>query len=284
MKHIGIRYTLIIGILLVLFANFVACGAKLYQVSLGEDIDNQRTLPSAATDPTSETYGIHAINGWNALPVEYRVDYKMNPQQVTCIQNAMHSWEQAVGKTLFNYGGLHEGVTGDSFPDLYSSLDDEINGEYLRGDWAKTGKPPVVLATTIWDNFENNANVISKADMHFNANYYILGNALFLSSSATQEVVDMESLALHELGHFLGLNHITPDVDANSVMNPTLLIGEGMTYRKLSQGDVERIQRIYGCTDAACNIKELMQKIEFGQTTAANDGAAGQPVSSQETH
>jgi len=75
-------------------------------------------------------------------------------------------------------------------------------------------------------------------------------------------VVDMESLALHELGHLLGLGHIPAAVDPYSIMNPSLLIGEGLANRRVSRGDIERIQKIYGCVGKACNIDELFMSME----------------------
>ena len=152
-------------------------------------------------------------------------------------------------------------TNGDSFTDLYSSLTDDINGQYLDDDWNKTKKPTYVLATTIWNNGPD-YSLITKADIRFNNEHYIIGNSLTNSASDTKEVVDMQSLALHELGHFLGLAHIDTDVDSLSIMNPSLFIGEGLTSRRLSRGDIERIQLVYGCEGKACDIEKLMAESE----------------------
>jgi hypothetical protein len=61
----------------------------------------------------------------------------------------------------------------------------------------------------------------------------------------------MESLALHEVGHLLGLSHISEQDDKYSVMNPSLFIGEGMMTRRLSESDIDRIRSIYGVGDAS---------------------------------
>jgi hypothetical protein len=45
-------------------------------------------------------------------------------------------------------------------------------------------------------------------------------------------------------------------------MNPALFIGEGLTSRKLSKNDIERIQLIYGCNRQACDVDALMKEQE----------------------
>ncbi|MBC7660187.1 MAG: matrixin family metalloprotease [Chitinophagaceae bacterium] len=239
-----------------IFSSFVACGTGLYKVSVKEDFNTSKAAAAmpAMVDKTSNLYGIHAPQGWNnKLPIPFRFDPNLDENQKIQLMAAMKRWEWAVGKTLFSYDGLHKGVTGDSFKDLYSSLSDNVNGNYLDANWEKTQKPEYVLATTIWSNGVD-YSTITKADLRFNEEYYVIGDSLEVKAKGKKEVVDMQSLALHELGHFLGLAHVEEDVDSLSIMNPTLFIGEGLTTRKFAKSDIERIQTIYGCHGDACNI------------------------------
>ena len=82
-----------------------------------------------------------------------------------------------------------------------------------------------------------------------------------MASTPEKEVVDMESLALHELGHLLGLAHVPEETDAYSIMNPTLYIGEGLANRKY-RNDIELIQRIYGCENEAYDVDDLYSQLE----------------------
>ena len=139
-----------------------------------------------------------------------------------------------------------------------------MNGHYLDEDWGKTGKPEVVLATTIWENEGGGLAAIRTADIRFNSAFYVFGDSLTLQydDAVGKEVVDMESLALHELGHLLGLSHIDEDVDMYSTMNPSLLIGTGLVSRGVSKGDIQRLQKIYGCQGDACDLSKVIAQLQ----------------------
>ena len=257
------KYLLGAGALMFSFVNFVACGSQLYQVSVKEDLDSQRvsTANPDYADPESTVYGIHATSGWPNLPIRFKLGTEMREDQKQELLAAMQKWEWATGKDLFSYEGTHSQTSGDSFVDLFSSLSDEINGHYIDMDWDKTSKPTYVLATTIWNNTSSYSE-IATADIRFNSQHYVIGDSLIVESETDRQVVDMQSLAIHELGHLLGLAHVSEDVDPISVMNPSLFIGEGLTSRKLSRSDIERIHTIYGCEGSACDIDSLIEQQE----------------------
>ena len=277
--NVGVRYGFAVGCVAFIFGNFIACGAQMYKVSMEDDHDKGR-VSAESKDPNSPTFGLHSPRGWMNLPIEFKVGQHMDPQQKAGLLAAMKTWELATGKTLFKAVGVHENVDGDSFSDLYSSLKDAVNGYYLDANWKKTGKPDVVLATAIWNNSAQDSAAISAADIRFNVQDYVLGNSLTLkgvyveATGQYKDPVDMQTLALHELGHLLGLSHVSSDDDAVSIMNPYVYIGEGLTNRHISAGDIERIQRIYGCTGAACNVDDTLDAIlEFTKSNPAQTAA-----------
>jgi hypothetical protein len=240
-------YLAVVGLTATTLGGYVACGAQTYRVRVDDDLGS----PSAASRSSSSNLtGVHSSKGWvSRLPIHFKSAASMTPEMVYQLQSAMKTWELAVGKDLFAYDGT-EAREGNSFPELYAPLSDVVNGHYLDLTWAaSTRKPKSVLATCIWENDAKDARYISKADIRYNSESYVFGDTLTEYSQGERIIVDMESLALHELGHLLGLSHISTDEDRYSVMNPALFIGEGMITRKLSRGDLERIRSIYGTGD-----------------------------------
>jgi hypothetical protein len=211
-------------------------------------------LQANSDDPTSPEFGLHAPKGWAELPIPYKIDTNMTVTQLQALRAAITTWETAVGRRLFDFGGKHSGVTGDSFPDLFSSLRDGLNGHYNDANWKKTGKTEVILATTIWNNPGNTYYSIDAADIRYNSEVYYISDALQDKPVDQREIVDMQSLATHELGHLLGLAHVEEDHDPSSIMNPSIFIGQGIATRSLSLGDIQRIQKIYGCQGSSCDV------------------------------
>ncbi len=262
MKSTIIRYLVIVWGVAIAAANFIACGTQMYQVSIHKDVDDKHVAKDNpdVNNPNSTLYGIHAVSGWRELPIRYRFGPELSLEQRKHLRAAMSIWEAAVGRQLFVFVGVHKDTTGDSFKDLYSSLDDNINGYYMDENWAKTQKPDEVLATTIWSKDPKSA-AIATADIRYNMHDYIIGDSLLREATDTKEVVDMQSVSLHELGHMLGLAHVDPSVDKYSIMNPTIFIGHGLTSRELSKGDLERIQTIYGCQNDSCDADKTLKNI-----------------------
>lgn len=250
------RYLFWISLIYFSFFGFVSCGEQIYTVSLEHDHSDAH-IALDAYDRQSKYFGIHAPGGWTELPIRFEVDQTLDEEQIQGILAAMELWETALGKQIFEFEGLDSAI-GNDFKDLYSSLDDDTNSFYSDLDWQKNNKSESVLATTIWDLDPKYRTYIQKADIHFNTEHYLIGDSLTLELSPTdhREIVDMQTLALHELGHFLGLTHISKQDDPNSIMNASIYIGQGLTNRCLSYGDIKRIQQIYGCEGEICDLRE----------------------------
>lgn len=253
-RNIVLAYVLGTSAFSTLMGGFVACGAQNYRISVhgetAETVDRPNTGTSGSNLSAGNLPGVHSASGWKrSLPIKFMTSSEIDSEVVKQLQAAMKSWEDAVGKNLFQYDGT-EGRKGADFRQLYEPLTDAINGNYFDANWFKaTGKSNSVLATTIWENNSSDKSSIMKADIRYNAEYYIFGNSLEEFSEGKRTIVDMESLALHELGHLLGLAHVKEDEDRFSVMNPSLFIGEGMITRRLSRGDIVRIRSVYGVGD-----------------------------------
>jgi Matrixin len=269
-------YVALISLVSTTLGGYVACGAQKYRVpvhgSEPDSVSNQQVGSSSAasnigsslnsgTSQEVNILGVHSRRGWAAnLPIRFKTSSEIPQQVVNELKKAMEIWEKATGLKLFSYDGV-ETKKGSSFKQLYEPLTDKVNSHYFDFDWGNaTGKSKTVLATTIWENDPQDNQSILKGDIRYNAESYIFGDAIKESSDARRTIVDMQSLALHEVGHLLGLTHVTVKEDRYSVMNPSLFIGEGMMTRRVSGGDIERIRTIYGGGDVS--LAEALEKAD----------------------
>jgi Matrixin/Repeat of unknown function (DUF5648) len=98
--------------------------------------------------------------------------------------------------------------------------------------WSPIG-PPNQWAVTGWSS-NSSTNKFIDADIQFWEN-------MAWSTAPAAGTGDIESIALHELGHYLGLPHSS---GANDVMQPG--IPAGVARRALSAADIVALQNLYG--------------------------------------
>jgi hypothetical protein len=145
------------------------------------------------------------------------------------IQRAINTWNMAGANFSFRRvvkgGGLTIGTTE---PDKRN---------IIRWSPGPPAAIPNALAATSSSN--DSSNNFTDADIQ----YFENGT---WSTNPNNQQNDVESVALHELGHFLGAVHSTTPGD---VMFPT--IGPGVQRRVLAAGDVAQIQGLYGARRVA---------------------------------
>jgi hypothetical protein len=176
-----------------------------------------------------------------------------NSNLISYIQSAVNTWNSAIGRTILQLRTGTVTKTGNDFSSLFLPNNEPFNAMYYDqisggiGGWVNnTGKPSSTIAATIY-NFKK--NVISKANIRFNRDKYYFGNTATDNTFSGLDVADMQSIALHELGHFLGLGHVASE--RNSVMYPTIDVGLNNPPTRKSRiidpscNDIERIRTIY---------------------------------------
>ncbi|MFS8029528.1 putative matrilysin [Helianthus anomalus] len=77
--------------------------------------------------------------------------------------------------------------------------------------------------------------------LHLDSDETWIVDDVFGSGSGSDTAMDLESVAVHEIGHLLGLGHSSVE---NAIMFPT--IASGMRKIELDRDDVEGIQELYG--------------------------------------
>ena len=261
---------LVAALIVSLFASFVAtlsaCGSGEVSKTSNRTSPPSSGLPSSLQSTPVINKG---LTHWPYLPIPMLIDAGMNAQESSAIRAAMATWEWATGLTLFRYDGPGT-IIDRSVAGFKGVLAAGHNGAYILDDWSATGKPRQVLATTEYDTAGVDGLSLQHANIFFNRRDY----QWIDSMSLTTAVSDTETVALHELGHFLGLTHVASGVDPDSIMNPAISVGRGLSHRRLDRGDIERIQAIYGCAGLACDIGALLATRPFN---ALGSGRASNP-------
>lgn len=144
------------------------------------------------------------------------------------------SWETAASNTnFFNFGT----TTNKDYAHLDSFYDSEM-GVYKSSHWFSEVSA-TALAITQYFGYRSGAYInLVHADI-------ILNDSGLFAFSTTQPTpaghYDLPSIAVHELGHFLGLSH---NLSESSVMRPSL--ASGSTNRTLTSADNRDIRNRYG--------------------------------------
>jgi len=191
------------------------------QALSGEELD----VPlSVITSPYSYS-GLH----WPHPPPPI-VNYRINENSADCtgegaaVQTAASTWNAAGALFSFSYAGTTAATT-------YSQ---NFVNEIL---WSNLGSGGTVALTHTWYYTSNNH--IVECDMEFNT-YYTWSTATVPPSGR----YDVQTIALHEFGHFLCLDDLYSPADSEKVMYGYGFTGT--TKRALHADDIAGIRYIYG--------------------------------------
>lgn len=194
----------------------------------------------------SQTASNQSLKSWNMtdFPLTVYVPVEMNAYRVS-IENSASTWEAAFGRKVFNfvfdnnaYPNTQWTGTCQSMQDSYFGLFKNLNWN-IANDCSSNSNGFVDNQVLAFTGTKTQGKIIH-ADVLFNFRYFNFGDVETVSDS---QLVDFESVLTHELGHFLGLNHVETVTDASSIMNPT--IKKGQSKRYLSNGDVARLRQLY---------------------------------------
>lgn len=225
--------------------SLVGCGAG-QQSHISDD-------PKAETsDAVADLNGVHSPHGWTDS-ISFYVSADANDEVVSAAEKAAKTWNEAVGFDLLVFEGRGD---GEQMSDLYSPLTDKKTVIYFDHEWThntidpntNNAKPRSTLATTVWENGVSDVQSIVRGDIILNAEAYAFIDALGPQApvlDSSHESADAESVILHEMGHLLGLDHVSSSVDGESVMHAETFVGYGIAHRDLSHGDIQRIRGIY---------------------------------------
>ena len=173
---------------------------------------------------------------WPSFPIPVYVESSFTKSDAGAITAAMATWERALGHKVF----LLVGEEGRSQPGV-----NVISQDSDQAGFAVGGITSYAYTDTRYNGPDGN---ISSASIHFNSSFFNWKDTMALTDYRPEG--DTQSVALHELGHFLGLGHISAAEEPDSVMNPKISGRDGYAKRRLSLLDIERVAKLYGAPAA----------------------------------
>lgn len=177
----------------------------------------------------------------SSIPVSYWVN--ASSDRNAHIQAAANSWSSAGANFSFNYRGTHARSGGASMNNRNEVMWNDLNTNNA------------LAVATIWTS----NNTILEADMTFNTR--------FSWSTDGWYGYDVQTVALHEFGHWVGLDH-TP------LYESIMYYRNKGTQRYLHSSDIAGIRHIYSTTTATVTNDNFSSRIAIsgtnGQATGSN--------------
>lgn len=126
-----------------------------------------------------------------SLPVKIDLDPSFPQEYEGALKSAALKWENVLNRTLF----LFTRASQKSIP-----AKDNRNVLYWLNPWTETDKNLQAMSALSWSK-----NQMVEADIKVDAQYY----SYYVSTPVSAMDIHLESLFVHELGHVLGLKHVS---------------------------------------------------------------------------
>jgi hypothetical protein len=160
---------------------------------IGPPDEAQNKLATASQDDcgfVQNSYG-QRVSWKKNLPLRIYLDPSFPAIYEPSLREAAQKWEAVVGRTLF----VFERLTATTAPNK-----DGRNIAYLANPWPGGNSQLQAVSNLNWYG-----NQMIEADLLVNSQDY----SFYVDDPATTHDVHMTSLLVHELGHFLGLKHVS---------------------------------------------------------------------------
>lgn len=204
----------------------------------------------------------YIFGGWTAgrLPLQVSISSDFTSTERDRLVSVSNKWETAGGKNFITFNAAS--VSNKDLASMNSYLDGRIEVHQVN----TSALPSSSLAVTVFNGIVLNSGTsdeyvrINDADILFNYNDFV-----FNTNPSIGEW-DLESVMIHEVGHLLGMSHISASSKV-SVMNPT--ISSGAKIRTLFDIDKANIKSNYGTSSSSLSF-------------AVSGGASNEPEAPEE--
>ncbi len=195
------------------------------------------------------------------LPLSMKVSDSFSATASQAIESMKLQWNQSGAAATF-FSPNTATTTNKNFASLDTFFDSELGIYWIENWYSEIGSS--ALAVTQFFAARRNVGTpneymeIVHADILFNADFNF-------NTSGAMGSYDLPSVALHELGHVLGLKH---ESTTSSIMYP--YIGSGVIHRALQDIDKTNIAELYGTSQGNVGMTISIEALE---TVPAEEGA-----------
>lgn len=186
--------------------------------------------PAKSASSKSACYKLMGVK-WSTLPVSYVIN-PTNPQGLSddfissILSQSAETWDKTTSKELFN--NLYA-IDNSARFGIYDGINAIVFDDYSNNN--------VIAITSVWYN--KATKQIVEFDLLFNTRFP-WGDALL-----NPNLMDLENIATHELGHSVGLADLYGLLCSPVTMYGYSWFGE-IEKRTLEQADIMGLQKIYG--------------------------------------
>ena len=215
------------NILFFILLFLTSCGQKRKEVR----IDSSDVYPVDYSDLEHNRWRLSDFPLVVEVPVDFYEEYEDEFISAAAVWNNALKDKLKTDVILFS----PTNIPNTQWQDKQTSLKDNIFGFYSINDIWKLSDSNTLAITSF--SFFDSINLMVHADFMFNFHNHSF------SKNPTFSEFDFQSVLIHEIGHFLGLKHVSRENDNASVMNP--FISSGTQKRVLSEKDLELINFVY---------------------------------------
>lgn len=216
-----------------------------------------------ASRAPSSSSGQNTPSKWKStsvFPLTLKVSNDFSNAEKSAIQDTAEEWSKAVGNSVQFFDAAQvTTVTKSDSPS--SSFNDGVFGIYKMSTWPSE-MPSGALAVAQIHGLQHTSHIqITHADILINSQDH---------DFSTDNTIgyDLQTVVLHEMGHFLGLYHDNSSRDS-SVMYPS--ISPSTNNRAPKSADTINIKSKYGLNTGTSNLS-------FSSGAEAEDEGEGTPV------
>jgi hypothetical protein len=223
---------------------------------------------AAATTTAGGSYSSYALTGYRWNQMDPQVQLYLNPtgtpsgltaaSSQSAISAAANTWDDAVAQNIFADGTTVKIDYSKQVPNLfagYSADTFSVNG------WKNFGNS-YLGATAYWTDGQkvNGYYSLTEADTVYNLDYQWTTD---LNTAQNTGKLDLQSVAVHELGHSIGMGDLytLPNSDPRKNDFAQVMNAYDASQRTLGNGDMTGAYLLYGRNDGAVPVYRMYSPI-----------------------